>query len=229
MKKKLLLFDIDGTILRSGGASQIAFSKAFEQLFGVANAWGDLRAHGMTDPLIFRELASRNLGRALSSDEYAKLVDTYISHSERELAIAPNFRLMPNVTKLCEVLSAVPEFALGIQTGNFRKTADLKLKKAALSHHFSFGGYACDSERRAEFVRVAIRRGEEIHKTKFSSADTFVIGDTIHDIAAARAVGAKVIAVATGPAPIEELKAHSPDYVFPDLSNTQEILQIVRA
>lgn len=226
--KKMLLFDIDGTLLLTGGAGCIAFNRAFEELFGTPHAYGNTFPHGKTDPIIIREIAQRVLRRSLRPSEYRLLCRRYTVHFHEALKEAPRFRLMPGIPNLLGSIRKAKRVIAGIQTGNFRQTARLKLQKGRLSGYFSFGGFGSDSTRRKEILRTAIRRGKRLLKIRrLPPCNIFVIGDAPQDIQAAKGLNLKSIAVATGHHTEKELKIHRPDYLLPDLSNSRRFLEII--
>ncbi len=223
----MLLFDIDGTLLLTGGAGRIAFEKAFFELFGIENAWGQTLPDGKTDPAIIQEIAQKTIRRILSEEEYKKLCQRYLSYFSGEIGNSPRFRLLPGVPELLEQLAKIKELTLGIATGNFKEAAMLKLEKGSLRHYFLFGGFGCDSHERVGILTAAIERGGKILGATFSPSQIFVIGDTPQDILAAKKIGAHSIAVATGRLKEKELASHAPAYLFPDLKNTHKFLQAV--
>lgn len=224
--KKMLLFDIDGTLLLSGGAGKSAFEAAFSEMFGIPDTWQDTVPDGRTDPLIFGEIILRVLGRDLNPGEWKQLYLRYTDHFRRTVREAAGFRLMPGIERLIPELASQASLLLGIATGNIGEVSRLKLERAGLAAHFTFGGFGCDSPLRPAIVEKAIGRGEKklgcgIDREK----DVLVIGDTHHDILAAREAGVRVAAVATGNVSRDELARHEPDYLFPDLSDTAVFLR----
>lgn len=224
----MLLFDIDGTLLYTGGAGRTAFEKAFEELFGITESWGNTRPDGKTDPLIIDEIARRVLGRPLEAREYEELVRRYLAYFRSEIKTSPRFRVMPGVPALLRALSSSDEFLVGVATGNFEDSAWSKLEQGGIRGHFSFGGFASDSGHRPEILQAAIDRGRRIHGADFSPEEIFVIGDTERDIQAARAVGIRAIAVATGRMKREDFAPHQPDHVLADLSDPDGFFRAVR-
>ena len=134
--KKLLLFDIDGTLLLTGGAGKVAFEEAFEELFEVPNAWRNLDPHGKTDPAIFDEVATRELGRLLTPGEFDLLMERYEDIFEERIHESPRFELMPGVVEILEHLSRDPEIFLALGTGNFERAGRMKLSRGGIEHYF---------------------------------------------------------------------------------------------
>jgi len=222
----LYLFDIDGTLLHAHGSGRGAFDDVFAERHGVAAASEGVRYGGKTDPAIVDEIFAARLGRAPSPDERAAFLDAYIPRLRARLALA-GAEVIEGVRDALAFLTARGDVRLGIATGNIRAGADAKLTAAGLAHWFAVGGYGCDSHVRAELVAAAIARAEEALAIESMTPgaparslghlrEVVVVGDTIHDIAAARACGATVCAVATGSDPREKL-AHA-DAVFGTLA-----------
>jgi phosphoglycolate phosphatase-like HAD superfamily hydrolase len=198
----LYLFDIDGTLLHAHGSGRGAFDEVMHELHGVADASNGIRYGGKTDHAIVEEIFVARLGRSATDDERAAFLSAYVPRLERMLA-EQGVEVLAGVTEALEFLAARPArtVRLGIATGNIREGAAAKLAAARLESWFEVGGYGCDSKLRAELVARAIQRGREGHDVN----EVVVVGDTIYDIAAARASGATVCAVATGADPADKL------------------------
>jgi phosphoglycolate phosphatase len=184
----LYLFDIDGTLLHAHGSGRGAFDAVFAERHGVADASRGIRYGGKTDPAIVDEIFAARLGRAPTTDERAAFLDAYVPRL-RALLAEHGVEVLAGVRDALAFLHG--RARLGVATGNIRAGADAKLRAADLHEHFELGGYGCDSAVRAELVAKAIERAGDV-------TEVIVVGDTIHDIAAARACGATVVAVATG-------------------------------
>ena len=141
----MLLFDIDGTLLLTGGVGKIALEAAILELFGIPDSWGNLIPDGKTDPMIISEICFRILKRNLMDEEYHTLCSRYHHHFENEISHADRFRLMPGIPELLGTLAGNPCLVMGLATGNFGKAAEMKLKRGNLDVFFSFGGFASDS------------------------------------------------------------------------------------
>lgn len=224
---KLLLFDIDGTLLLAGSAPKMAMEAAFESLFAIPGAWADTVAHGNTDPLIIEYIAQNALGRSLSHDEYAQFCSLYFDRLHTELQSANSFRIMPGVPALCAQLSASPEILLGLETGNFEKSALLKLQRANLDHHFPIGGYASDSAERSEIIEKAVERARTLCDDEIVCHDIYIVGDAPQDVYAGKSLGYNTIAVATGKSSYEELLETGASHVLRDLSDSFLFLQLI--
>jgi phosphoglycolate phosphatase len=224
--RRLILFDIDGTLLLTGGAGKMAFDRVFTQLYGIENAWGDIHPDGRTDPLLIAELFEKNLLRKPSPQEEWKVRDLYAEHMAQTLEQAMRFRLMPGVDRLLPALAAHGSFSLGLATGNFEETAYLKLRKAGLEKFFPFGGFGSDFADRLQLTRTALQRGYQQAGAFVSPEDCFVVGDTVHDIRCGRLLGLTTVAVATGSTTRQELSRHRPDFLLDSLEATEEVLTI---
>ncbi len=221
MTKKLFLFDIDGTLLASGGAGYHALIEATRETFGTGELAG-IDIAGRTDSSIARQLFARH-GRAAAPEAVAQFYEGYLAHLTRLLPITEG-RLLPGVVALLEVLHARQDCALALLTGNLVRGAELKLTHHGLWHYFEFGAYADDHVDRNALGPVALRRARDRHGHDFAPAQTFILGDTPHDIACARAIGAQAVAIATGRHTRSELAACAPDYLFEDLADTRAVL-----
>ena len=206
----LYLFDIDGTLLHARRAGSRAFDAVFAQLHGIEGASQGIRFGGKTDPGIVDEIFQARRGRPATEAEYAAFLGAYLPLLRADLE-HHGVEVSAGVAEALAWLAARPEVELGIATGNERQGADSTLTVAGLDGHFVLGGYGCDSHVRAELVAAAIARGRE----RGTIHEVVVVGDTVHDIAAARACGAIVCAVATGGDSAEAL-AHA-DVVFATL------------
>lgn len=202
----LYLFDIDGTLLDAHGSGRGSFDEVMLERFGVAAASEGIRYGGKTDHAIIEEIFKARLGRAATTAERAEFLAAYVPRLTAKLA-AGGVKVLEGAVAALDWLA--PRARLGIATGNIRAGAEAKLAAAGLAGRFELGGYGCDSAVRAELVARAIERAGA-----FSEA--IVVGDTIHDISAARACNATVCAVATGSDPAEAL-AHA-DVVFRSLT-----------
>lgn len=209
----LYLFDIDGTLLLSGGAGARALERAFAVRFGLAGAMAEVQLGGKTDPNIVEEVFLTRRGRRPSQAEIDEILDLYLPLLRAELADASNFRLMPAVVETLDHLAGLAGVRIGLATGNIRAGAQAKLERAGLWHRFELGGFACDHRERHRLVARAIERAGAIEPD-----EVVVVGDTPLDVSAARACGARVIAVATGSVGREALAACEPDAVFDTLA-----------
>jgi phosphoglycolate phosphatase-like HAD superfamily hydrolase len=196
----LYLFDIDGTLLHAHRSGRDAFDAVFAEQHGVVNASEGIRYGGKTDPGIVAEIFLARLGRSPTPEETAAFLDAYLPRL-RALLEAKGVEVLAGVVDTLAYLR--PSCRMGVATGNVKGGAHAKLAAGKLDHWFDFGGFGCDSHLRAELVAKAITRARE----RWEVTEVIVVGDTIHDIAAARACNARVVAVATGSDPAEALRA----------------------
>lgn len=213
----IYLFDIDGTLLLSGGAGSRALDRAFVSLHGITGATDEVRFGGKTDPLIVEEMFQATMKRPATDAEYEALIAAYLPLLDEELAASPQFRLMPAVEAALDFLAAQPGVLLGVATGNVRAAAEKKLQRGGLHARFAFGGFGCDHRDRAQLVARGIERARAAG-TVAPDVRIAVVGDTPHDVAAARACGAVAIAVATGSFTRAELAACEPDALWDTLA-----------
>ncbi len=222
---KLLLFDIDGTLLLTNGAGTRAVNRAFENIYGISEAMTKIDAAGKTDPIILKEIFKNELNRDYSHEEALELYKLYIPFLKEETG-ASETTVMPGIPKLLKNLSRREDMVLGVATGNIEQGAWIKLKSAGLDHHFKFGGFGSDSHIREHLIIKAQERALDHVDNGTDIQKTFVIGDTPYDINHGRAAGAVTVGVATGSYSRAELEEHSPDHLFDDLNNLEIVLEI---
>jgi phosphoglycolate phosphatase len=210
------LFDIDGTLLVTGGAGAVAWQRAFRELHGIE---ADIEEHthaGMTDPeiaeIVFREV----IGRDGSDAERAEAIAAYLSQLAAAVDESPGYRVMAGIEELLPRL-VEQGVLLGIVTGNIESAAHIKLARGDLNRFFAFGGYGSDSRDRTELTRRAIERGGEVAGHALDKATTIAVGDTPRDVIAAHGAGIRVVGVATGSYSVEELAAAEVDWAIPDV------------
>jgi phosphoglycolate phosphatase-like HAD superfamily hydrolase len=230
MKRKLVLFDIDGTILLTAGAGRRAITTALAEAVGSAEAFGRIRFDGKTDPQIVRELLAA-AGHAGPDAEarIAALCERYVRLLETELQ-DPRSRttLMPGVPELLDRLEADPSVVLGLLTGNLARGAALKLRAAGLDPaRFAVGAFGSDSGHRPELPPIAARRAAAHFGREPRGAEVVIIGDTPADVACGACIEARAVAVATGQYSVDELAACRPHAVFADLRDTDAVLAAI--
>jgi phosphoglycolate phosphatase-like HAD superfamily hydrolase len=214
---RLVLFDIDGTLINSGGAGEKAFGQVFSSLFQVANGTERLQFAGRTDRAIVREFFLWNKIEP-NGHNFSRFFDAYVFWLDHMLGQLPG-RVLPGVPELLaelESLSPVP--MIGLLTGNVRLGAQIKLSHYRLWHRFEIGGFGDDSEDRCEIASIAMQRGEKILGRKLHGDEVLVIGDTPLDIACARSINARILAVATGRYATRELQKDAPHWAVDDLT-----------
>ncbi len=222
MRKKLLLFDIDGTLLLTGRAGEHALREALKERFGVDDDLAAISFAGSTDGAIVRQMFDAN-AIPHTPENVADLLDGYVRHLALELPRREG-KVLPGIVDLLEALHQRDDCVLGLLTGNIEKGAELKLSHYGVWDYFEFGAFADDHIDRNKLGPVAHTRAAERHGMSFEPEDVFVLGDTPRDIDCARAAGFVAVAIATGSCGKEELAAHNPDFLFEDLSDTRGVL-----
>ena len=226
MIKKLLLFDLDWTLIYTGGAGIRALDHAFEKKFGVPQAMKAVNPDGKTDPAICREMIEVVLHRAPLNGELTALCEEYLKQLAVEIPASPGYRVLPGVSHLLAALQPRTDLVMGLGTGNLEGGARIKLGRADLMKYFRFGGYGSDAELRSEVLRIGVQRGEALAGHAVAPSDVIVIGDNIRDVQAGKAIGATTVAVAAGPMSYEDLAQTEPDFLLHDLSDTQAVLNL---
>jgi phosphoglycolate phosphatase-like HAD superfamily hydrolase len=212
----VLLFDIDGTLVDTGGAGRAAMEAAFARATGVSGKL-EFPFGGMTDRGIVRQALHR-AGRDASDREIDGVIAIYVTLLADEMPRAHRYRILPGVPALLDELAGTGNCAIGLGTGNVRAGAELKLARGGLYSHFAFGGFGCDHEDRSELLAIGAERGARRLGVTRDACRVVVIGDTLRDIEAGRKIGAECVAVATGGVSIEILTTGRPDALLPDLS-----------
>jgi phosphoglycolate phosphatase-like HAD superfamily hydrolase len=209
---RILLFDIDGTLVSTGGAGAVAWRQAFEELHGIPADIGQFTDAGMTDPDVGAKTFESVIGREPTPHELAALVQRRLEHLPEAVAASEGYRVLPGVPERLRQLSRDGHL-LGIITGNGDGAAHIKLMRGDLNRWFSFGAYASVGLDRAGIVRQAVRRGEAMLGRDVPNTQIYVIGDTPLDIQAAHAVGCTAIGVATGHFDAAALRDAGADHV----------------
>lgn len=231
----IVLFDIDGTLITTGGASRSALTGAFVSRYGRGDIFDGFAFGGRTDRGIIRHGLARAgaLRDGMSSDAIEDAIDGMIEHYlpvlRETLAAAETHRLHPGALDVIEALDAHPRdrVALGLGTGNVERGARIKLGPFDINPRLPFGGFGCDAEDRAALIAAGFTRGAARLGVPVDRCRRVVIGDTPRDVEAARANGASAIAVATGGATHAELEAAAPDALFDDLTHPEAVAAIL--
>ena len=218
-----LLFDIDGTLLRSGGAGQAAMEKALESVFGVTAPTRDIQAAGRTDFAITSDLLEYH-GLDNSEENRKRFQDGYLGHLPKVLTACEGV-VLPGVPEILKALAGRSTAHLGLLTGNLQKGAAVKLAHYKMASYFRFGGFGDDHLSRDDVARAAAADAASVLER--TPDTTWVIGDTPADIQCGRAIGATVVAVATGIYSAEILSDAEPDYLFEDFSDVELVLSIL--
>jgi phosphoglycolate phosphatase-like HAD superfamily hydrolase len=215
---RLVLFDIDGTLIRTGGAGVKAFARTAEYDFGILNGTDGMSFAGRTDTSLVRELLTAQ-GRPADAASIARFLDAYVFRLAEYLQTHEG-RVCPGVNELIAELQCLAHApVLGLQTGNIRLGAEIKLRHYGLWEHFVTGGFGDDDEDRDRLVAIGRDRGSRLLGSPLTGREVLVIGDTPADVRCGRAIGARVLAVGTGGATIEALSAAQPDWIVPDLTH----------
>ena len=227
---KLVLFDIDGTLVLTGGAGVRAMTRACEELIGHAGALDGIAVAGRTDWIILQDTVAR-LDRPLDRDLFDRLRDRYVAHLREEITRpGRGFNgTLPGVPPLLDALEARSDAVLGLLTGNFKEGARIKLERFDLWRYFRCGAFGDDAPDRNALVPFALERAEACGVANLSPAQVIVVGDTPHDIACALAVGALPVAVATGTFSSDQLRASGAMHVFETLEDTEAFLRVLES
>ncbi|HUE77965.1 MAG TPA: HAD family hydrolase [Longimicrobiales bacterium] len=229
--RKLVLLDIDGTLLTTSGAASRAFRRAMLETYRETGPIDSYAFHGRTDPQIARELLRlAGLDDATIDAGLDGLWSAYLRELEFELA-KPETRVdvLPGVPTFLDALHASGEHLVALLTGNIEEGARLKLAAADLWHRFDFGAYGSDHERRDRLPAVAVRRARERTGIHFRGLDVVIVGDTPFDVSCGRSLGVWAVAVATGKHSAEELEEAGADVVLEDLGDTARAVRAIEA
>lgn len=230
MKRKLVLFDIDGTLLLSAGAGRRAIHAALARHGVDLTGHSKVRFDGKTDPQIILELLEASgAPETADSTRVAELIALYLAHLERDLVEhGHRTRLMPGIPALLDTLEADPGVLLGLLTGNVATGARLKLQAAGIDPaRFVVGAYGSDHHRRSELPPFAARRAEPHFGRVPGGQEVVIIGDTPADVSCGECIGARTIAVATGDYTVRELEATGADRVFADFSDVERAREAI--
>ena len=222
---KLLLWDIDGTLLNSHGAGERALIGAMKERHDLDITLANVDYRGRTDRYISQVLLSMH-NRPDGDDAISDYIAAYLRHLKKELPAKPG-HVFPGVEQILQTTDSHKDFVNALLTGNLKAGAQLKLEQHDLWKYFKFGAFADDSATRPELGPIALKRALEEHQREFDLEKVYIIGDTEHDIEVGKKIGAKTIAVGTGNFSADYLAQFKPDYLFEDLSNTQEFYAAV--
>jgi len=226
---KLILFDIDGTLIDTGGCGLRAFSQALQEFFGMARALQGITLDGKTDPLILREALKRQgITKPPSDSLLEKFVSRYVDLLKQELVNGSSgYEVLPGVRELLTALSRRPDIELGLASGNVEEGAWAKLEPGKLGRFFICGGFGSDSENRSELIKLAVERAMREKNTSFDQV--FVVGDTPNDITHGRKAGALTIGVSTGGYSARQLADYQPDLLLDSFRPIEPFLQYVNS
>ena len=222
-KTRLLLFDIDGTLVNTGGAGVEALKLIMHHRFGAKDDLRDIEIAGKTDRAIIHDIL-RKYRVDPTEENITSFAREYINGLPLSLSRAHG-RVLPGIQQLLERLKPQSHIVLALLTGNLQQGAKLKLRHYGLWKFFEFGAFADDHHDRNELGAFAKKRAQLKHGHDFDAADIDVIGDTNHDVACGNAFGARTIAVATGSWSRQRLQGCAPDFLFDDLSDTDAVIE----
>ncbi len=223
---KLLLFDIDGTlVLYTDDFPHRMFEEMTEHFFGKPVSLDAYRFSGKTDKLIISEVAAlAGITETELSAREPEIVEWIPLRLEEHLDDS-TFELLPNVRPVLEELSARPDTTLALLTGNLPRCAELKLDQFDLMRYFEFGAFGIESRDRNDLGPIALKKFE--HSKGFAPADVVIIGDALPDVHVAKHIDARVLVTLTGRTTRDEIVPHEPDHIFDDLSDTQAVLKAI--
>jgi len=219
---RLILFDIDGTLIDSGGAGVRSLDLAFQKVFSISDAFEGISMAGKTDTQIIKEGLIKH-GLPVNGS-YAGIIDSYLLHLRREIENNGK-HAKPGIYEVLDRLHSMEDIALGLLTGNLEQGARIKLEPFDLNKYFPSGAFGSDAEDRNKLLPVAVARFEELCNQEIDIGQSVVIGDTPRDVECAHIYGAMCIGVATGPYSGDDLVRAGADYVFEDLSNWPDVLK----
>lgn len=221
---RLILFDIDGTLIDSGGAGTRSLDLALKELFSINNAFKGVSMAGKTDKLIIKEGLTKH-GIPIDGN-ITSVINAYLKHLKKEI-LNNRKHVKPGINETLEKLKYMNNISIGLLTGNIEDGARIKLEPFRLNQYFQSGAFGSDDEDRNNLLPIAIRRFEEILQMRIDIRDCIIIGDTPRDVECAHIYGAKCIGVATGPYTIDDLIQAGADHVVKDLSDQNPILQML--
>ena len=212
-----ILFDIDGTLITTGGAGAASWRMAFDELYGIPADIGRFTDTGMTDPEVGRRTFEAVLERVPEPREFARLLERRLRHLGTAVEESETYRILPGVEELLDRLID-DGYLLGLVTGNVEASAHIKLHRAHLNRFFSFGGYGSDSSDRGELTRVALQRAGLVYGAPISPQQALVVGDTPNDVRGAHAAGIECVGVGSHKYTADQLREAGADYTITSLT-----------
>lgn len=220
--KKIILFDIDGTLINAGGAGMRALNKAVSDMGGIDNVCNYFELQGSTDKVNFENAFYCAFKRKPNSKEYKKLMELYIKHLPEEVRYSVEngkYFKIKGVERFLKLLSKNKDVVVGLGTGNLEKGAYIKLEPSGLSHYFLFGGFGERHTKREDMLEMAVKNAEKIIKEKVNQGNVYVIGDTEKDITAAKNLGYHSACVLDGFGDKKKIFQSGPELIEKDFSN----------
>jgi phosphoglycolate phosphatase-like HAD superfamily hydrolase len=215
-KRVTILFDIDGTLINSGGAGAASWRMAFDELYGIPADIGEFTDAGMTDPEVGRKTFEAVMHRAPERAEFTRLLERRLHYMHTTVEESTAYRVLPGVEEMLPLLID-GGYLLGLVTGNVEAAAHIKLHRARLNRFFSFGGYGSDSSDRGEITRIALKRAALVYGDDVGPKQAIVVGDTPRDVEGAHAAGIECVGVASGHYTVEQLRQADADYAISSL------------
>ncbi|MCW2965485.1 MAG: haloacid dehalogenase [Actinomycetia bacterium] len=212
-----ILFDIDGTLITTGGAGAESWRLAFNELYGIPADIGQFTDAGMTDPDVGRKTFEAVLKREPERKEFARLLERRLNYLHTTVEESKDYRVMPGVEELLQKL-LVGGYLLGLVTGNVEAAAHIKLHRARLNRFFSFGGYGSDASDRGELTKIALKRASLVYGEEVAAAQALVVGDTPHDVEGAHAAGIACVGVGAYHFTADQLREAGADYAISSLA-----------
>ena len=213
-----ILFDVDGTLIISGGAGADSWRLAFDELYGIPADIGKFTDTGMTDPDVGRKTFEAVLHREPAPAEFSKLLERRLHYLHQTVRESKHYQVLDGVAELLPKLLA-EGYLLGLVTGNLEAAAHIKMHRGKLNPFFSFGAYGSDSSDRAEVTRIALRRAALVFGAELGPERCVVVGDTPHDADAAHAAGIACVGVASHNFNAEQLREGGADWVIESLKD----------
>ena len=227
MLKKLVLFDIDGTLLKVGSINRRILMDALREVYGTEGSAATHDFSGRMDSsIIFDVLSGSGLKREEIEGKFEAAKQAYIRRFREETQVS-DITLLSGVRELLQNLARRSDLLLGLLTGNFEASGRHKLHLPGINHYFSFGAFADDGFRRDDLPPIAVERACRATGKRFAGDDIVIIGDTVHDITCARVINGRSIAVATGNFSMDELRQHNPSDLFENLSRTEYVIHSI--
>lgn len=226
--RRLVLFDIDGTLLSAGRASRDALVAALEAVCPGGYSLDGYDFSGKTDPQIVRELLADSMDGNRIDGLLTRVLDLYLENLARHLT-PKSVTIKKGAAELLRHLAADPRLTLGLLTGNHERGARLKLEPPGFNPYFPFGAFGSDNADRYCLAEVAVARARAATGREFQGKEIVVIGDSLHDVACGRALGVKSVAVATGLTSAEALAREHPDVLFEDFSDLRRVAAAIAA
>lgn len=224
---KLLLFDLDGTLVSTGEAGIRALDHAFKVLYNISHATHEVELAGKTDNLIFQDIFEQYLDQKPTMQEIKAIGQSYLTQLAIEVPQSQNYRILAGIKSFLEKTDQNEELQLGLGTGNLEQGARIKLERAELNPFFPFGGFGSDARERDEMLKIGLSRAEAHLGRKIQARDTYIIGDTVRDVAAAQKAGYVSVAVASGHASIETLETSRPDILIESFETPEALWDVL--